>query len=243
MSIKTVVDKERGCGWRKPGGLYIRSEGLTSSCGKLPLDLERCPCCGAGVKPTRGWTWVDPRLLFKDSKCGAEPAKCLLCPLGTAHLPERAGLLWIGGAYYKTPQDWIEESARLGVCRRLSALPHDLVVGETLVLAAHRQHRRTPDGKWVPAVFHAFRPTSVEYVVKGDETPEKLASLERRGIQAVKVVRDGFLPGVDEAASEQAAKHKAAAKAHVEAAKPEFKYESREASKKQRRKSKKGGAK
>jgi hypothetical protein len=195
MNIKTVVDSKRGCGWRKPGGLYLRSEGLMSACGRLPLDLERCPCCGGGVKPTRSWTWVNPVLLLKGRKCeGGSEGRCLLCPLGANRMPTKAGLLWIGGSYYEKPEDWIAEAAKQGVSRRITAVPKGFKAGETLVLAAHRKHHQAADGTWVPAVFHAFTPTALEYVVKGDETDEKLEALVKRGVTPVKVVRDGEFP-------------------------------------------------
>lgn len=38
-------------------------------------------------------------------------------------------------------------------------------------------------------IFSAFVPTAVEYVTKGDETPEQLAAMEKRGITPVRVVR------------------------------------------------------
>lgn len=204
MAIKTVHDKERGCGWRKPGGLYLRSDGLLAECGRLPLVLERCPCCGAGVKPTRGWTWVNPRLLFKDRPCSQARERCMLCRLNDAALPERAGLLWIGGQFYKRPDDWISEVRSQGVSRRIHALPKGFEVGKTLVLAAHRQDHLANDQRtWVPAVFHAFVPTAVEYVVKGTETESQLQLMEKRGITPVKVIRDGMLGDLDEQAGAQ----------------------------------------
>jgi len=60
---KTVKDKIRGCGWRKPGGLYLKSSSMFSTCGKLPLEIEVCSCCGAGIKPARGWTWNENALI------------------------------------------------------------------------------------------------------------------------------------------------------------------------------------
>jgi hypothetical protein len=42
---------------------------------------------------------------------------------------------------------------------------------------------------YTPGIFHMFKPSAVEYVVKGDESDEKLADLEKRGITPVKVER------------------------------------------------------
>ena len=194
MNIKTVVDKERGCGWRKPGGLYLRCDAPASPCGRLPLKLEVCPCCSAGFKPCLGWTWVDLRLMFKYNDCKFTTShhedRCDGCLIN--HPEGKAGLLWIGGSFYETPEAWSGEAMRLGVSRRISSVPNGFVLGETIVLVAHRKVPKI--GK---AVFSAFRPERIEYVVRGDEPESKLAALTRRGITLVNVVRDGTLPGVD----------------------------------------------
>jgi hypothetical protein len=41
----------------------------------------------------------------------------------------------------------------------------------------------------LPAIFSAFVPTHVEYVVQGDETKEQLDKIVERGITLVKVER------------------------------------------------------
>ena len=64
MNIQTIVNEsERGCGFRKKGGLYLVSEGLAAPCGKLPIPLTVCPVCGQGIKPSRGWTWINGKKL------------------------------------------------------------------------------------------------------------------------------------------------------------------------------------
>lgn len=212
VAVKTVVDSKRGCGWRKEGGLYLRADGLHQPCGKLPLPLTVCPCCHAGIKPSRGWTWIAPRPLFAAVECLNDPKACLSCVLSNP--PERAGLLWIGEKFYPKPSDWIKEAHRLGVSRRISAVPKDFKIGQTWVFAAHIHaidHKelcacRCTVGKdcgtchgegWVhsfsPAIFHVFRPSRIEYVTKGNETPDQLKALAERGITPVKVQREGEL--------------------------------------------------
>jgi len=199
--MRIVIDKQRGCGWRKPGGLYLMSEGILAPCGRLPLDLNRCPCCGSGIKATRGWTWVNARLLFKDHPCQgttkkAAKAACTLCLLGNP--PEKAGLLWIGGAYYARPEDWISEAQVQGVSRRIHSVPKGLEIGKTLVLVAHRAHHLAFDQLTkVPAIFHAFIPQRIEYVVKGNEPQVVLDRLVKRGIEPVSVIREGHLGSID----------------------------------------------
>jgi hypothetical protein len=57
--VKLSHEKPRGCGRRKPGGLYLVAPGDGAPCCKLPIKLDVCPTCHAGIKPARGWTWVD----------------------------------------------------------------------------------------------------------------------------------------------------------------------------------------
>lgn len=202
MNIKTVIDSKRGCGWRKPGGLYLRADGPGGFCGKLPLLLEVCSCCHGGIKASRGWTWIDPRPLFKRKQCSnakdplVEKLNCTLCPLHK--VPAKAGLLWVGGEYYKTPADWLEEAYRLGVSRRISAVPRNFKLGEDWVMMAHRE-AIAPKLKGEPkrpGIFHVFRPTAIEYVVKGDEAPAELERMVERGITPVRVVKEGEFPNL-----------------------------------------------
>jgi hypothetical protein len=317
-TIEVRVEGKRGCGYRKPGGLYLVAGKPNAPCGRLPIPLDVCPCCHNGIKPTRGWTWVQPKPLFAVKPCSfaAAPTEVpdwlklsdrrpdqpydgnerlvhndgrwavveyiestprrgqlvktglklyrvvdktephilhidatslqravehidtlkrpsafrapdmpkleLLhqtCPLADENLPERAGLLWIGGAFYKTPGAYMEEAAQMGLSRRISAIPKDFKVGETWVLLAHREcipdgtgmtgecDCGTPTGldqhadgcavfepRFKPGIFTMFMPERIEYVVKGTETDDEIESLVSRGITPVKVINPGRTP-------------------------------------------------
>ena len=90
--IETRIDEKRGCGWRKPGGLYLIGGKLAAPCGKLPIPLTVCPTCGHGIKPSRGWTWINGKVLAANQACRAA-GYCERCPL--CDPPEQVGLLWI----------------------------------------------------------------------------------------------------------------------------------------------------
>lgn len=191
-TITTVYDRKRGCGWRKPGGMYLRADGEAMACGKMPIPLAICPCCGGGVKPTRGWTWINGSTLADGIECSSIPAQCAVCPLSRPM--GRVGLLWIGEAFYKTPDAFTRECAEQGISRRISAIPRDFKLGETWIWFAHRKLIKNPDDTWTPGVFRIFRPTRIEYVVKGDETEQELDRLEARGLTLVRVERVGEHP-------------------------------------------------
>lgn len=183
FTIEKRLTPRRRCGFRKPGGLYLCAPGPAAFCGKLPVELVRCPCCGQGIKPARGWTWIDATALFAGRPCSAP--KCVGCPLAAGL--GRAGLLWVGSCYYPTPAAWTEEANALGVCRRIAAVPKGFILGSTWVLVAHRQAvslftLALEPIEQRPAIFRAFRPWRLEYVVRGDETPKELESMAQKGI-------------------------------------------------------------
>lgn len=196
--MKTVVEGARGCGFRKPGGLYLVAPALGENCSRLPLPVESCPTCGGGVKPARGWTWIVPVALF-GLEAHRPERHSMRCPLGIpgmdpGHDGVRAGLLWIGESFYPYPGDFIQEAEAMGVSRRISKVPRGFVLGETFVFMGHRKGKlrgRFAIGDEVvhdPAIVTVFRPTAIEYVVKGDETEAELEALEKRGIEPVKVI-------------------------------------------------------
>lgn len=221
MEIVHQTEARRGCGYRKPSknglGIYLIGDALSEPCGRLPFPLTVCPCCSAGIKPSRGWTWIVPEQLFgapaapcwlarKDSAGGPKPprlhsltkASCGLCPLGGGLPTGRHGLLWVGEAYYPTPHAFTAEAARLGVSRKLAAVPQGFELGTTRVYLAHRHAvvRQTEDGPvGAPGVFQIFKPTGIDIVIdpQADEAPERAVKLAERlgqGARIIQVVRD-----------------------------------------------------
>lgn len=191
------VEPRRGCGWRKIGGLYLVSGGAGLPCCRLPLALTVCPCCGAGIKRTRGWTWINPSLMFGESY----KPECNACPAGNpAKMGERAGLLWVGERFYKTPGEFNHEANSLGISRRISAIPRGFRVGETWVLLAHPkavsvevpdQAELLPRTEYRPGVFRIFKPERIEKILtQSQATPEELEKLGKTGITPVIVPDD-----------------------------------------------------
>lgn len=191
-----AVEGKRGCGFRKVGGLYLVSDGPGVVCDRLPFVLKTCPCCGAGIKPSRGFTWVDPIRLFEGDHDGKGectcPVACPACypaehfahnqPVMGAEITWKlvripAGLLWIGEEHYATPGAFLAEGAAQGLSRRISKLPNGFVIGETWVFLAHRKAKPGEvDSKlfekepgFLPGIFLAIRPQRVERIVKQSE--------------------------------------------------------------------------
>lgn len=214
--VRVSTEGRRGCGYRKGGGIYVVNDGPGRACGRFPVPLEVCPTCGAGVKPARGWTWVDGEALLERAPCSPafwEPPCDSACSMSAGSLWKlhRAGLIWVGEKYYPDPETFQREAARMGISRRIKAIPRDFKVGETWILLAHRKavpalHVRDcpADGARSltgqcgpqcvgerPGIFSAFVPLRVEYVIKGTETPAELDALEERGLDLVEVRRKG----------------------------------------------------
>lgn len=197
--IETRFEEERGCGFRKPGGLYLMGGGLMAPCDRLPIPLRVCPVCGQGIKPTRGFGWIALAELLARSGAAGQPCEtdnCAACPFGGA-APGRAGILWVGSKFY-TPESFAREALTMGVSRRIPSVPKGLKPGETWVVLAHRKvpglgEEGQPgpgiyhEGRPGPGIFHAFRPSHVEYVVQDDDDEEKLERLSQRGIVLVRV--------------------------------------------------------
>lgn len=193
FTIETRYESKRGCGFRQPGGFYLVSDGPAIECCKLPIDLAACPTCGQGIKPSRGWTCINPRELFKINtlNCSRDrtlnfygyPLSLSACPLPT--IDKEAGLLWVGSMFYRSPSEFLAEAKSLGISRRISQIPRKLVIGSTWVFLAHREIPFAAETK--SGVFAFFRPERIEYVVAETDTPEKLEKLAAKGITLVKV--------------------------------------------------------
>lgn len=223
-------EQRRACGYRKIGGTYLVSDGIGEPCDRLPFPVSVCSCCGQGIKQGRGWTWVDvgklvggrhmiPRVIF----CPAadHPCNCRVwrrdsnIPCTFCHAPEkfgRAGLLWIGAQFYKTPAEFLAEGQALGISRRVRALPRGFKLGETWVLLAHpaavtafelasedeQQKAGIAPGlasavaKCSPGLFCVWKPERVEKILpESARGSEEAQAMEKRGITPV------FLPEDD----------------------------------------------
>ena len=209
IQIQTRTEGARGCGYRKPGAMYLIGPPLSSPCCKLPLELSVCPCCGAGIRPARGWTWVDADQLLGIlddgdnhlSGCLQPPEMKMFNPCPLASHIGRAGLLWIGEQFYKTPTEFLAEAREVGISRLIHTVPRDFKLGETWVLLAHRKGSpyeeevsegllagtRAMQTRWRPAIFSVFRPTAIEYIVRGDETEDELEGIVKRGLTPINV--------------------------------------------------------
>jgi len=223
MNVTLSTESARGCGFRKPDktgvGIYLVAPGMGYPCARLPLPLHACPTCSGGIKPSRSWTWIEPRKLFASAPhCPLEPlvsvsqiagikgkrqlaVECRVCFAGHAMPEGRHGLLWIGEGFYKTPQNFLAEAQRMGVSRKVSAVPKGFNLGETVVYLAHRLAITVPVAERVPGeptekpgVFAIFKPAGIDLVIDDEknvpERAEKLAEQIGTGARIVKVVRE-----------------------------------------------------
>lgn len=194
--INTKVESERGCGYRKPGGIYLIGGSFSQGCGKLPIELTSCPCCGQGIKFRRGFSWISYELI-EAAPCVNNERECLGCdPFNANYRGQQMGLLFVGEKFYETPDVFMREASAMGISKRISTIPKGLKVGETWVMLAHNKavtkFEKDENGNPVevkkPGIFACFIPKRIEYVVTGEETADELEALEKRGLSLVKVI-------------------------------------------------------
>lgn len=195
-TIHTRIESARGCGYRKKGGKYLISDGAWASCGVFPIPLDVCPCCGEGIKFSRGFSWVQKEILG-DLKCTT--GQCKRCAPFFAEEVKKVGLMPVGGKFYPTPADFMKESNMAGLSKRIAMIPKDLKIGETWILLGHKKAITVlndelgnilKEPKFKLGVFAAFIPTAIEYIVTGEESEEELNALEERGLTLVNVIPD-----------------------------------------------------
>lgn len=208
-----AVEARRGCGFRKAGGLYLVGGGVGVPCDRLPFELSVCPCCSQGIKPARGFTWVDVAKLFQGAHLlesehlfnktatGPEQVLCScastnFCPLCVK--PEvmgRAGLLWVGSKFYKTPDQFIAEGVSLGFSRRIKSVPQGFKIGETWVMLAHAKAIVKIDGQaegYLSGIFYVWLPQRLERIrLESERDSAEVQADAKRGIQSV------FVPDSD----------------------------------------------
>lgn len=198
-AIETRSEGRRGCGWRKEGGMYLMSDGPSRECGRLPIPCVTCPCCGRGIKQARGWTWVDgDEILRASPECPLRgKPTCEACAIHdlVRHGIGMVGLIWIGERYYPTVRHFQKEAEKMGISRRMSAIPRDFKLGETYVLLAHAnailKHPPEMGGEieYEPGIFRIFKPERVEIVVSGEESDEVIEGYLKRGLTPVRIER------------------------------------------------------
>lgn len=203
-----AIEKKRGCGYRKVGGLYLVGEGRTFVCDSLPLQLFPCDCCGFDIPwPQRSFMWVKKRYFEKLSYVHRNNGECKCLPQCPICHPEnndqeKYGFMWVGKRHY-TPESFRLEAEERGACKRVNQIPKGLKLGETWVLLGHHEvpiynkgtfgknglAKAEPEKK--PAIFYGFKPVRVEMPIwKSKATKRRLKALEKQGITPV-IIPDG----------------------------------------------------
>lgn len=185
MEIIELNEQKRRCGYRKPGGKYLVGGTGWTTCCELPIHLHVCCACGAGIKQSGGFTWIQLAELLGKQAVGAgrnEPA-CKLCLYTEALAQDRVGLLWVGHAAYPSLAAFMHEMRLQGVSRRIGAWPRGLKVGVTICMLAYPNHIVPGAGQ----IFSCCRVEHVDYVLSGQESPEELGALDKQGYRLVRV--------------------------------------------------------
>ena len=205
-----MIEQKRGCGYRKLDGLYLICVGKAIGCDRLNYSLDICPVCGAGIKFTRGFTWIDwfryagkhadALIEYAQSTIPLSVGNCTcedFCPIcNPEENNSRYGLLWVGEKYY-TPENFIREAETQGISKRIATVPKDLVLEKTWILFAHKKagKKEVEDNNTLtknkeipcPAIFFVAKAERVEKIISGDtaKDEEAVEQLRKRGITPV----------------------------------------------------------
>lgn len=166
-----------------------------------PLDAPCARCDGEGYVYATPLDAVAAGLGIEE----ADKRKCRVCR-GRGHVENLVGLMWVGTQFY-TAQSFTEEALDRGISKRIPAnqVPRDLRLGASWVMLAIHNHLpcpkcqgtdedcRTCDGRAkVPAVFHAFKPTRLEMILKQEDADERAEWIAANNITPV-IVTDSDL--------------------------------------------------
>lgn len=180
----------RGCGIRnRAGRMYLCFDGGTRGCGKMPIPLTTCPCCGNGFRYSRAPIWIEqPERLWENLSCASD--SCKSCPLSTAYETGPALLMWVGETFYRTAGDFNKEAFSMGISRYIQHVPRRFKLGKTWVLLAHQKSQDIGgvfDTKphWVSGIFGMFKPQRIEIMVTGDEPDSVIDNYIERGLTPV----------------------------------------------------------
>lgn len=213
MTGEVVVSVEgaRGCGYRHTGpdgfGLYLVGSGPGEGCERLPFPLVTCPCCGVGIKHTRGMQRINPVRLFDpeiEPRCSTSSAPDHRhgdCPMCFPRALPSSWMMWVGRAHYSVAS-FMTEAAERGISKRIKSLPHGFVPGKSWVYLAHLDavepwNKNHPNGGVpestdpVPGVFRVFVPT-LDVVVDTtdwDKVPDYAKKLAERYGENCRVVK------------------------------------------------------
>jgi len=102
--------------------------------------------------------------------------------------------MWVGTKFY-TPESFTHEAVKLGISKRISAVPRGLELGKTWVLIGQRQAALVENKgslfktKPAPGIFYAFIPRRIEKIITDEQAKddELVEALHKRGITPVVV--------------------------------------------------------
>jgi len=209
-----AVEKIRGCGYRKVGGVYLVGDGLGYGCDRLPMAIIPCAICGEEPRFNQGISRIDPYNLWGQHSSDSDSPPCLdtnitdvVCfpPIASeifkdgnvSTLDIGMYLQWVGKDY--TAQSFMNEARDMGVSKRIPKIPNDLVIGKSWVYLAKANLVPNTSQAWLPGevtekrgygpgVFYAFKPTAIEMIITESQDKDgKGGELEKQGIKAVVV--------------------------------------------------------
>ena len=192
-----AVERERECGYRKVGGMYLVGGILDAPCDRLPIELVVCKVCGQGQRVGKGFTKFDPYELWGVHEKCKDSKGCYCC-----YPPHLGYMMRVGSGFYNM-ETFIHEARQMGVSKRIPFIPRELVVGLTPIYLVHKEaivkypnwmdKKNTNQEVTISdGVFAAFIPQRIETLMWQSELAtewgEKRAErLEKRGVTIIPI--------------------------------------------------------
>lgn len=214
MQIRTLQETERGCGFRQPGGFYLRQEKSRGfGCGLLPIPILTCSCCGFIEQQTRSAKWMMTsylKTLAQKSPCVKKDHKesmCSSCPIESnspeaVYSKKQIALDWVGVSGYGKSIDFLREADQVGISRRVAiqvdkegnitnTFLKGFKVGHDWIALAHPKGcssiGENAEPSLSPAIIAIYKPNKLQYVKKKTDTNTFLKKLHNQGVEIVDV--------------------------------------------------------
>ncbi len=163
-------------------------------CHRLPLPIPVCKACQRPlVNPIRGIQCIEPDNIW--TRCPewqdlAYPCHRIECP--SCLPPEKAYVVWVGESFYETPEQFLEEARRMGISRKIHAVPEDLEIGDWIFLGYRKiiptgEYAKDKSEILAPGIFHAFQVNTIEKLLTESQQKDQyyVKTLLDRGITPV----------------------------------------------------------
>ncbi len=162
------------------------------------MSIPTCDKCNRPLlHPIRGIQKFNPNQVFGEctgfitgcDSCGASRVSGML-PL--CNPPAKGYIIWVGEAYYDTPDTFLNEAIEMGISRKIRAVPKDLKIGDYVYVGFRKAVPTDETGRdglriFAPGVFSVFPVRRIEKLLTEEQQQDQtyISRLVEKGITPV----------------------------------------------------------